>query len=761
MLTPLRMPSPVRAARGAVAVAATALVAAGLVVPAVLATPASAADRCDLVAPTQGFTVLVRDDASVAGAEVEGTVAVGGALSWLSTFDVRHSTGLTPPDYALPTLAVGGEELPVRLSAGSFDFAGSSGTLQVGSGADDASWPRGYMLAGADTWTSSSLSGDEVFVTGAGGAAARVLPPEPPASDADLPAWVAERLGPLDVAPLTSGFPALEDTSAYVDQLSGATDGIDEVSLAGGPNEKQLELVAGSTNILSVTPDALAGVTAISFTGAVPSEDTLLVVKLRGGTSFSLPRLNGANDAGSDNLFAPYVLWNYPDAGPLTITGQDRVTGSILAPAADLTLRNNGPVEGQVVARTLVKPDGTGEIHHYPLLGCTPDVPPTATAEISGSKTSFDVEGDFDALPTDFEIAYWVNDVRQSPDLFLAADGTLLGPVSVPAGTRIELGELLPVVDGGDWAEPTLTLTGADEVAPTQGGQVAFVVDDGAEVAIGVQNTLVGEGRFSIAKEVVDPDGVGGAPDDFTFELWVDGVRQDDLVVPGDGSTVGPVDVGPHAVVELVEVAPADPEGGEWQEPAWTVEDAEPAEAEHGGHAFEVGQGSAVSAVSVTNVLAPVTPPAPTPTGGFAITKRVTGAGASDGARYAGDWVCDAADADGAERGRWELAADETVTVDGFPEGTTCVVTEDASEDYTTSLAPAGGRVVVAADETAQVVVTNDVAGTDDDGTDDGGTLPVTGAEGAGPLLGLAGAALLLGGLLVAGSRRRRPTAGR
>src|SRR5689334_4586183 len=85
-----------RRPRGTVAT----LAAAALVGPAVVAalTVGSAAPAAAVIGvcgsdddPTQGFTVLVEGDASLAGSEIEGTLGVGGALSWASTFDVRHS----------------------------------------------------------------------------------------------------------------------------------------------------------------------------------------------------------------------------------------------------------------------------------------------------------------------------------------------------------------------------------------------------------------------------------------------------------------------------------------------------------------------------------------------------------------------------------------------------------------------------------------------------------------------------------------------
>ncbi|KQR16901.1 collagen-binding domain-containing protein [Cellulomonas sp. Leaf334] len=742
--------------------ATAALVASALAVPALATaltvgtpTPAAAISFCGVPGdPTQGFTVLVEGDASMAGSEIEGTLGVGGSLSWASTFDVRHSTGLTPPDYDLPTLDVGGTDLPVRVSAGAYDLAVSQGILQVGSAADDPAWPRGEMFAGAQTWTTFTLQGQEVFIAD-GTSQARVVPPNPPAPADDLAAWVAANIGPVDVTPVTSGFPTLDAMADAVADLPGANTGVSAVTLTGNAPEKQLELVDGDLNVLSVTPEQFDGVTALNFTGAVPSSTTGLIVRMSGGTEFSIPRFNGANDSGTNNLFAPWVLWSYDETGPLTISSQDRITGTILAPRADLTLENSSPVEGQVIAATLTKAGGSGEIHHYAFEGCVPD-DATTVGTVQLSKTLV-VDGTFDALPHNVFVQYWVDGVRQLPDLSVETDGTVLGPATVPSGTVVELGEATPAtVPGGVWQTPVWTVTGTTTIAPTQpGAQVAFVVDEDAEIAVTLTDTLVGQGRFSVAKSV-DDAGLG-APASFTFQWWVDDVQQSpDLVVASDGTVLGPVDVAPDSVVELVEVLPADPVGGTWTAPTFAVTGGTTATPEHGGFAFTVGRGSAVSAVQVTNVVEPDVAPV---LGGFAVRKVVTGA-APAGAVFTGTWSCSAPGASGASSGAWSVAGGGTVVVDGFPVGTICTVAEDADQPggaFTSTLSPAGGRVVVAAGDPAVVglvTATNSYADTSDDGAE----LAATGADGVDGTARAAALALLLGAALtVAAQRARRP----
>lgn len=763
-------------ARGVVA----AVVAGALLVPAAAtalsvaaAAPAEAFNVCGVTGdPTRGFTVLVEGNASLGGSEIEGTLAVGGSLSWQSTFDVRHSTGLTPPDYVLPTLDVGGTTLPVRVSAGAYDLAGSQGILQVGSGADRSTWPRGEMLAGTSTWATATLQGPAVFI-GNGTGQARVLPP-PPEPGLPIDAWVAAHIGPFAVAPLTSGFPALDNIADAVSVLSGADAGISAVTLSGSGPERQLTLVPNELNVLSATPATFDGVTALNFIGgAVPSATTGLVIRMTGGPQFAIPRFNGANNSGTSNVFAPYVLWSYASAGPLTLASQDRITGTVLAPRANVTMQNASPLEGQLIASTLTKPGGSGEIHHYAYLGCIPaDAAPVGTVQLSKTLVA---DGTFDALPATVAVQYWLDGVRQQPDLSLEVDGTPLGLASVASGTLVELAEPVPpTVPGGVWQAPVWAVTGASTVIPTQGGaQVAFRVQEGAKVEVSLTDTLRGQGRFSVAKSV-DDAGLG-APETFSFQWWVDGVRQPaDLVVASDGTVLGPIDVAPDSVVELVEVRPADPVGGTWTAPTWAVTGGASATPEHGGFAFTVGRGSAVSAVRVTNVVDPDVVPA---LGGFAVRKVV--AGATDavpaGALFTGTWSCNAAGTTGTSSGTWSVASGGTVVVGGFPVGTVCTVAEDPDQPggaFTSVLSPAGGQVVVAAGDPAVVglvTATNTYAATLPDGgstpgagtpggaaPDDAAALAATGADGVGSTALAAVLALLLGATLTLAARRAR-----
>ncbi|MCX5414105.1 choice-of-anchor A family protein [Streptomyces sp. NBC_00059] len=88
------------------------------------------------------------------------------------------------------------------------------------------------------------------------------------------------------------------------------------------------------------------------------------------------------------------LLWNFPDATEITKNSPNAWPGSILAPKAALDLGSGGPVNGSVIARSLVG-TGSAETHHYPFAGCLPEAPtepsptaPASTATPSDTSTS-------------------------------------------------------------------------------------------------------------------------------------------------------------------------------------------------------------------------------------------------------------------------------------------------------------------------------------------------------------------------------------
>ena len=220
-------------------------------------------------------------------------------------------------------------------------------------------------------------------------------------------------------------------------------------------------------------------------------------------------------------------------------------------------------------------------------------------------------------------------------------------------------------------------------------------------MAITLTDTLVGQGRFSLAKSV-DDAGLG-SPATFAFQWWVDDVQQSpDLVVASDGTVLGPIDVAPDSVVELVEVPPADPARRHLDGPTWTVTGGADRDPQHGGFAFTVGR----AAPSARSRSPTWSSPTPSCSAASRCGRSVAAArrGSARGSVH-GTWSCSCGRVDrGVLRrvvgcGRRNRRVRRVPRRDGD-------VAEDADQPggaFTSTLSPAGGRVVVAAGEPAVV----------------------------------------------------------
>src|SRR5699024_6433646 len=90
--------------------------------------PAATGEPTNPLGFANGFTTVAFDDAHFGNAEMEGTIAVGGDISFGKGYPMVHTTGLTPAGYPLPV--VDGD--PTRLLVGGqFDHVNSQGVSQA------------------------------------------------------------------------------------------------------------------------------------------------------------------------------------------------------------------------------------------------------------------------------------------------------------------------------------------------------------------------------------------------------------------------------------------------------------------------------------------------------------------------------------------------------------------------------------------------------------------------------------------------------
>lgn len=335
----------------AAAAAVAALAGATFAAPAHAATSTSVFDS--------GWTVLAFGDAALGNAETEGSIAVGGDLSFTRGYPLIHTSGLTPSGYDIPQ--IGGSSVRL-LVGGQFDAAASTGVSEVSS----RGWETGDQLGEVRLGDTSNLA---INPRGNGGV---WLSKAGTASGAEPALHIPETVGQsmasveapgLFAAQLGTAHSSAVSTAAAFSSCVGHTVTLQPGSHGG---ERILELQAG-TNVLNVAAGDLSSGYSIALTG-VDLGAASLVVNVTGAGAVSLPKFSAAanTSASQPNVVAPYVVWNFGTSTSVQISGE-KVSGSILAPDADLELSASSPIEGQIVAQDITSTGG--EFHHYALRG--------------------------------------------------------------------------------------------------------------------------------------------------------------------------------------------------------------------------------------------------------------------------------------------------------------------------------------------------------------------------------------------------------
>ncbi|MEU9952963.1 choice-of-anchor A family protein [Streptomyces sp. NPDC047939] len=366
----------------AAAAATTAAVTTVCALCLAAAAPAAADYSGNPLAGDNGFGVLVQDDATLGSTETEGSVAIGGNLTYGPGYNVALHT---PGTFTAP-----GDDNPTALLVGGrADHASSSpqGVLKVLS--------DGYVKIGDGT-------GSSVLDMDANNAEVNTQVVAAGAAHNSTPRIETTVRQPVESVTDTTGLPDLDALfSAYRDR-SDAIDTCDtNVVLrdaSGSPLPDQtgfpagtnayVTLTEGETNVLRLTGEQLNNLSQITF-NTPPTATTPFVVDVDttgtdGAFIWHMPTL-----AGVSGEQAPYMLWNFPDATDITMADGDSLEGTVFAPRAHLTDLDASNIEGTIVVRELtagpLTEDGSssvdaGEIHQFPFaaeIDCAGDESPS------------------------------------------------------------------------------------------------------------------------------------------------------------------------------------------------------------------------------------------------------------------------------------------------------------------------------------------------------------------------------------------------
>ncbi|WP_026284453.1 choice-of-anchor A family protein [Salinispora arenicola] len=374
-----------RTEMGAVGAAGTAAVAAATAF-AMMGNAVSAAPVGPInpVLATEGFLVMTEGDANLIGAENEGTLAVGGNLTFAQYQLATVSAG---------NFVVSGDNNPTALVVNErVDFANSTpGTrLQV--------LQNGYVKIRnlTDTFVRNVDNNNAAVNT-------RVLPVD------DYDAFPRVELvtrqpvssvGPAFVLDIAAAFQSFRSAST---ELATCQNTVALRDPNGDPiptpippgTNAVIDLSPNTTNVLNISATDLDNISVLTFADQ-PTASSPLLVNVNTtdvGDSFSWTSPTFAGVGGPE---ARFILFNFPTATSLTLAaGGATVEGTIYAPRADYTDLDQSNTEGNIITRTLAHHGG--EIHDYPFsttLACsngtptpTPSVTPTVTPTARPTET--------------------------------------------------------------------------------------------------------------------------------------------------------------------------------------------------------------------------------------------------------------------------------------------------------------------------------------------------------------------------------------
>ncbi|MGC4949082.1 collagen-binding domain-containing protein [Streptomyces sp. DT224] len=366
--------------------------------------PAAADYSGNPLAGDNGFGILVQDDAVLGSTETEGSVAIGGNLTYGPGYNVALHT---PGTFTAP-----GDDHPTALLVGGrIDHAASSpqGVLQV--------LNDGYVKVGDPT-------GSSVLDEDSNGAEVNTQIVAEGAGYNSTPRVQQTVRQPVESVTDTTGLPDLDALFADFRDRSDAIDTCetnvvlrdasgtplpDQTDFPAGTSA-HITLTEGETNVLRLTGEQLNNLSEITFDNQ-PDADTPFVVDVDttgtdGTYVWHIPNL-----AGVSGDQAPYMLWNFPDATDITIADGDSLEGTIYAPRAHLTDLDASNIEGSVVVRELtagpLNDDGTavnaGEIHEFPFatdIDCEGEGPSPSPTPSPTDSTPTPTPSPTDSTPT-------------------------------------------------------------------------------------------------------------------------------------------------------------------------------------------------------------------------------------------------------------------------------------------------------------------------------------------------------------------------
>lgn len=412
-----------------------------------------------------GFLVIAQGNVLLSADESEGTVAVGGNLSFTSSYNVAaHSP-------AVPTFTAPGDSVPTLLYVrGGVVWPATGVNLKVLNG--------GYTKIG-DTSTYTAFDHDQnnalINYSIVPPGATVNTNPQISGTVTQTPASIGTPV-PASLIDVDGAFALYRPTAtalAGCDENVLPTDanGTPIVRPITSPTSIYLTLTPGVTNVLNLTAAELGQLTEITYR-TPPSASTPLLINVSGDYSGTFP-----NQAGVSGSQAPYILWNFATASTVTVNGGAAMEGTLYAPNAAVSWVQTNNIEGNVVAASFVHGPGNlgqaREVHDFPFaaeLSCQSaplDDPILSLVKVVNNSAGSTGQ------PSDWTLTATGPDTVTGP----GGSAAVTGQVVAPGDYTLSESGALPGYTAGAWSCVGGAVTGNVVTLP-QGAEVTCTIEN-------------------------------------------------------------------------------------------------------------------------------------------------------------------------------------------------------------------------------------------------------------------------------------------
>ncbi|MCC5916198.1 MAG: choice-of-anchor A family protein [Cryomorphaceae bacterium] len=349
----------------------------------VLAVTLPAAFGQNPFAPALDFNVFLEKDAILSTNESEGPIAIGRDLTLAGSYVVAaHSAG---------TFSVGGNNIGLLVD-GQVHYQSGNG-LQVNQ--------NGYVKIGTG-------GGSTVWYYDQNNAASPIRITPTPNYNSSPRIMLQANSNQLNVG--VNNNPVIEsgliDFAAAFQLLQSSSQNIAQnthnanLTNANGnpipnnnfPNQVKIDLSNG-VNYLNISGSDLNSIQVFTY-NQQPNASRILVINVDAPGTFNW---NVWNQAGIGFQQSKYILYNFHNTTQLNIVGNSTISGSIMAPYADIVkTANQSNIQGQIIGKSLHH--SGGEMHYaifsgnIPGSGATPTPPPSGVKPTADFKINNDIQ---------------------------------------------------------------------------------------------------------------------------------------------------------------------------------------------------------------------------------------------------------------------------------------------------------------------------------------------------------------------------------